>query len=107
MEKFEENKKFPGFPSKPIMDFWCYPKVLDNYWHFLSGSEQKVLDYILRHTWGFNKEADCISLSQLESGTKNLDKGTGLTKPTIIKSIRGLIYKGFIKKNGQHNCKPL
>jgi hypothetical protein len=96
----DENneKKFPGFPPKPTMDFWCYPKSLNGYWHSLSGSEQKVLDYILRHTWGFNKIADEISLGQLKNGIKNFDKGTGLSKPTIIKSLRGLVEKGFVKK---------
>lgn len=97
--KKENNKKFPGFPPRPTIDFWCYPKAMNGYWHSLNGSEQKVLDYILRHTWGFNKTADEISLSQLKNGIENFDKGTGLSKPTIIKSLRGLAEKGFIKKS--------
>ena len=91
-------KKFPGFPPEPSMNFWSYPKDLNGYWHQLTGSEQKVLDYILRHTWGFKKVADEISLTQLESGIKDFDKGTGLSRPTIIKALKGLIKKGFISK---------
>ncbi len=102
MEKNNQNQKFPGFPPEPTIDFWCYPKALNGYWCTLNGSEQKVLDYILRHTWGFNKTCDEISLSQLKDGIKNFDKGTGLSKPTIILALRELIKKGFIKmKNGQ------
>ncbi|MFA5431676.1 MAG: replication protein [Candidatus Paceibacterota bacterium] len=97
MKKFTE--KFIGFSSKPKKgEFWMYPRVMDNYWQYLNGSEQKVLDFILRHTWGFGKDTDQISLTQLEHGAGKLDKGTGLTRPSIIKAIKGLITKGFIKK---------
>jgi len=91
-------EKFPGFPPEQTIDFWCYPKALNGYWHSLNGSEQKVLDYILRHTWGFNKTRDDISLTQLTSGIKNFDKGTGLTRPTVIAAIKTLVARGFIKK---------
>lgn len=102
-------KKFPGFPPEPSMNFWSYPKALNGFWHTLNGSEQKVLDYILRHTWGFNKVADEISLTQLETGIKGFDKGTGLSRPTIVEAIKGLVKKGFIKKRGgrKANCYEL
>lgn len=97
MKEFSE--KFVGFYSKSEKgEFWMYPRVMDNYWQYLSGSEQKVLDFVLRHTWGFGKDADQISLTQLEKGVGKLDKGTGLTRPSIIKAIRGLTAKGFIEK---------
>lgn len=103
------QEKFPGFPPEPITNFWSYPKILNGFWHSLTSSEQKVLDYILRRTWGFDKNLDEISLSQLERGIKNLDKGTGLSRPTIIKSIKGLVAKGFIKKTEgeKANCYEL
>ena len=46
--------------------------------------------------------ADKISLTQFETGiiTKSgeiLDKGTGLTRPTIVEAIKGLEEKKFIK----------
>jgi len=102
-------KKFPGFPPQPSTNFWSYPKDLNGYWHQLSGSEQKVLDYILRHTWGFDKVADEISLTQLERGIKNFDKGTGLSRPTIIKALKGLIKDRFISKKpgNKANCYEL
>lgn len=102
-------KKFPGFPPDPSTNFWSYPKDLNGYWHQLSGSEQKVLDYILRHTWGFDKTSDEISLTQLEKGIKNFDKGTGLSRPTIITAIKGLVEKGFVAKRAgkKANCYEL
>ena len=102
-------KKFPGFPPQPSTNFWSYPKDLNGYWYQLSGSEQKVLDYILRHTWGFDKVADEISLTQLERGIKNFDKGTGLSRPTILKALKGLIKDGFISKKpgNKANCYEL
>lgn len=98
MKKNNQNQKFPGFPPEPSMNFWSYPKALNGYWHQLSGSEQKALDYILRHTWGFDKASDEISLTQLEKGIKNFDGGTGLCRPTIITALKALIKKGFISK---------
>ena len=96
----KESINFEGFPANPKKgDFWMYPAVMDQYWQCLNGFEQKVLDFILRHTWGFKKINDRISLSQLKDGVGKMDKGTGITKPTIIKSIKGLIEKGIIEKS--------
>lgn len=94
--------KFPGFPPEPVTNYWPYPKALNGWWHALTPTEQKVLDYILRHTWGFNKTADAIAHSQFLKGiTKRdgtvVDSGTGIKdEKTIRKSLRGLEYKGFI-----------
>ncbi len=98
-KKLNDHKtdRFPGFPPEPVTNYWPYPKALNGWWHILSGSEQKCLDYILRHTLGFNKMADYISLSQFEKGVRNLDRGTGLSFPSIINALDGLEKKGFIK----------
>lgn len=97
-----EPKEFPGFPAEPINNYWRYPRVVNGWWHKLSGSEQKVLDYILRHTWGYDKDYDAISLTQFEKGIwsekehKWVDRGTGLDRKTIIKALKGLVRKRFI-----------
>ena len=102
MRENNQNQKFPGFPPKPNMNFWSYPKDLNGYWHLLTGSEQKVLDYILRHTWGYDKDCDAISISQFKRGiyskktNKWIDKGTGLENDAILNGIKGLIEKKFI-----------
>jgi len=98
----EENKKFPGFPEKPEENYWQYPKICNGFWHLLTGAEQKVLDYILRHTWGYNKTADKISLSQFQKGIRTkdgkwIDRGTGLSQRQIIRALQKLEVKGFVK----------
>ena len=101
----QNNQKFPGFPPEPATNYWPYPKALNGYWHILNGSEQKVLDYILRHTWGYNKTFDRISLSQFKHGiiTKNgkrIDAGIGVKKDeTILNAIKKLEKIGFIEVN--------
>ena len=67
----------------------------------LSGSELKVLLYIIRRTFGFKKHSDNISLNQLLNGitTKEgivLDRGTGLTKKMLLEAIKSLVEKNLI-----------
>ena len=101
--KKETFQKFPGFPKEPATNYWPYPRVMDGFWHILTGSEQKVLDYILRHTWGFKKTYDFISYRQFQHGIQKkdgkwLDKGCGIKhRITLRKAIDGLVYKGFLE----------
>ena len=68
------------------------------------------MDYILRHTWGYDKDCDAISYSQFEKGifskkdNKWVDRGTGLPLRSIARAIKGLEKKAFIiivKKQGK------
>jgi DNA-binding Lrp family transcriptional regulator len=96
-KKKKEKLKFPGLPSNYLKDFFKYPKALGLYWYILSGSEQKVLDFILRQTIGFQKDSDEIGLSQFLNGIRKISNGTGLSKGGILNAINGLEDKGFIK----------
>jgi len=109
-KKFITEQGFPGFPDKPSNNYWRYPRIVDGWWHTLIGSEQKVLDYILRHTWGYDKDQDAISISQFREGIYSkkgrnwIDRGVGLKNDAIINAIKGLIEKRFIiaeKKSGK------
>jgi hypothetical protein len=76
--------------------------MLDEWMAELSGSEWKVICYIARHTYGFQKEADGISLSQMLNGIAKrdgtrLDKGVGLTKKPLLQALRQLQALGKIK----------
>lgn len=67
----------------------------------LSGAETKVLLYLVRRTFGFKRESDCISLNQMVYGLKArdgrpLDGGVGLSKPTIVKALKSLAEKNII-----------
>jgi len=93
----DTENKFPGFPIKRAPgNFWCYPNIACLYWHGLSGAEQKVLDCLLRHMWGFGRSSDKVSLSQLEHGVNKIHHGAGLSRKGIIRALRSLEEKGFI-----------
>ena len=91
---------FPGFSSPrytQIPDI-----VFDELQHRLSGSEYKVLMYILRRTFGFKKDSDNISLRQMQEGIvksdgTRLDYGAGVqSKATLVSAVRKLEELGII-----------
>jgi hypothetical protein len=90
---------FPGFPfptTTPVPD-----EVFDVLMPQLSGAELKVLLYICRRTFGFKKESDSISLSQIAHGIitragRVLDGGTGLSKRHVINALKVLEKKNII-----------
>ena len=99
MEEEKQQLKFPGFPEKPEENYWQYPEIMNGFWHILTPIEQKVLDYILRHTWGWHKNSDYISYSQLKTGIPNVDLGTGIkSDKAISRALKGLVKKNMIKK---------
>jgi phage replication O-like protein O len=90
---------FPGFPFPNTTQI---PNdVFDTLLPQLSGGELKVLMYICRRTFGFQKESDRISLSQISKGIitktgKVLDYGTGLCKRRVITALKTLEKKNII-----------
>src|SRR5215210_3424601 len=67
----------------------------------LSGAELKVLLYIIRRTFGFKRESDNISLSQMLGGLRTrdgrvLDRGVGLSKKTLLLAIKSLEEQNII-----------
>jgi phage replication O-like protein O len=90
---------FPGFPFPNTTQI---PNdVFDSLMPQLSGGELKVLLYICRRTFGFQKDSDHISLSQIAHGitTKTgrvLDHGTGLCKRRVITALKALEKKNII-----------
>jgi phage replication O-like protein O len=88
------NQLKPNFTQIPNVFF-------DDWLSELSKGEIKILLYIMRRTYGFQKSKDRISLSQIQEGIKGngdemLDKGTGLSRATISESITLLEEKGII-----------
>jgi phage replication O-like protein O len=55
------------------------------------GSEFRILNCIIRKTYGFHKKDDVISLTQFE-------KATGLSRPTVVSVIKNLIENKVIIK---------
>ena len=91
---------FDGFQSP---NYTIVPdELFDQLLAYLSGAELKVLLYIIRRTFGFKRESDSISLSQMLHGiTTNdgriLDHGAGLSKPTLLQALRSLQEKHVIQ----------
>lgn len=90
---------FPGFRSPnytPVPD-----ELFDELLVELSGAELKVLLYIIRRTFGFKRESDTISLSQMLTGIQTregrvLDRGVGLSKKTLLLALRSLEEREII-----------
>lgn len=57
----------------------------------LLGAEYQLLFLLLRKTYGYQKKEDIISLSQFQ-------KGTGLSRPTVVKTLKNLIIRRMIVK---------
>lgn len=82
--------------------------LFDELLAFLQGAELKVLLYIVRRTFGFKRDSDTISLSQMQNGIttregKVLDHGTGLSKPALLKALRSLQDKQIIVAERQRS----
>jgi hypothetical protein len=94
------HASFPGFQfptTTPVPD-----EVFDVLMPQLSGAGLKVLLYICRRTFGFKKESDSISLSQIAQGITTrdgrvLDGGTGLCKRHVQRALKVLEKKHIIK----------
>ena len=68
----------------------------------LTEAELRVLLYIVRRTFGFKKDHDSISLTQMVKGIqtrdgKILDRGTGMSRQGVMNGTRGLQEKGIIE----------
>lgn len=79
-------------------------EILDYYMAGLSGAEYKVLSYIVRKTFGYNKgdKGDKIPMVQLINGTikangEHQDYGTGLSERSIREAVKSLEAAGLIE----------
>ncbi len=108
MERGDLEWKFGGFSSP---NFTSVPdEFFDVLAPRLNGGEVKALLYIIRRTFGFKKESDCISLSQMLNGIvkKNgdrLDHGAGLSKPSLCRALNSLAEKHVILATRQFDFK--
>src|SRR3954467_12317822 len=103
-------------PTPPPFDGFASPnftqvpdELFDVLLPALADCELRVLLYIVRRTFGFKRDADAISLSQLVSGITTrdgrvLDRGTGLSKATVARGLKGLRDKGVIESERQQSA---
>ena len=81
-------------------------EFLDHQLADLTSAEAKVMLFLFRKTYGYRKSADRVSFAQLERGTISsdgtvIDRGTGLSKATIWRALKGLQKKGLIEVHRQ------
>ncbi len=91
--------RFRGFRSPHYTQ--VPDELFDELLSTLSGAELKVVLYIIRRTFGFKKQRERISLSQIRTGITTrdgrvLDRGTGLSLSAAQSAIKGLVAKGII-----------
>jgi phage replication O-like protein O len=99
MQTLSEALPFQGFRfpnTTPVPD-----ELFDDLLADLSGAELKVVMYICRRTFGFKKDSDTISISQMTNGIQKkdgevLDRGTGLSKDSVARAVKSLEEKGVI-----------
>jgi hypothetical protein len=104
----DRTRQFEGFyvPNSTQVPDTLFDELLAE----LSGAELKVVLYIIRRTFGFKRQSDTISISQLLHGItkKNgevLDRGTGLAKPTLLRALRSLTERAIILPTRQFDEK--
>ena len=96
--------RFPGF-SKPEANFFRLP----NEWTDITASitslaEVKVVEYVLRHTWGYS-EYDIvkkITTDEFMRGRKGkdgnrIDHGTGLSNKSVIEGLHKAVEHGLLE----------
>jgi len=95
-------------PALPAFDGWDTPhytpipdQLFDEWLPHLSEAELKVLLYIMRHTFGWKKDSDAISLRQMAEGILRrdgtpLDHGAGIALRSIQRALPLLEAKGLI-----------
>jgi phage replication O-like protein O len=94
-----DSTEFQGFQSP---NYTQVPdELIDHLMIDLSGAELKVVLYIIRRTFGFKRDSDNISLSQMLNGLQAkdgrvLDRGVGLSKKTLLQALRSLEEKRII-----------
>ncbi len=101
MSGLPEREPFLGF-HKPA--YTQVPdEIFDEIGPILRGPELRVLLYIVRHTFGWKKDSDRISVSQFTSGIVKrdgtvVDRGCGAGRSAIKEALRTLEAKGYIER---------
>lgn len=100
----DESAVFPGFAA-PTENYSKLPHALiDSLPLFSTLGELCVVLYVLRHTWGYSEYDDGrkITMDEFVNGRKRrdgqrIDKGIGLSEPTIRLGIERAIEHGFMR----------
>ncbi len=95
---------FDGFTT-PTKNYFPMPNVwIDICAEINNLAELKVIQYVLRHTWGYKEYGvkKAITTDEFMHGRKRtdgsrMDKGTGLSNRSVIDGLRAAIDHGYIE----------
>lgn len=105
------SERFAGFRAPHYTQ--VPDELFDELMPTLTGAQLKVLLYIIRHTLGWKKDADAISLTQITEGIKRadgsiVDRGAVKGRSTATQALQELERRGIIcavrqrQADGQH-----
>lgn len=104
MSNVDENKNgFQGFVP-PTSNFYKTPNIwIDICAEINNLAELKVVQYVLRHTWGYQEYeiTKAITTDEFMHGRKRgdntrMDKGTGLSNRSVIDGLRKAVDDGYL-----------
>jgi hypothetical protein len=99
----DNKKKFEGFVP-PEKNFFHMPNI----WTDISAdidslAEIKIIEYVIRHTWGYQEYGitktitnDEFQFGRKRSDGSRIDKGTGLSDRSVKDGIKRAIAEGYI-----------
>src|SRR2546430_10635950 len=102
MQNLSEHT-FQGF-SKPEANYFRLPNEWTDITSKISSlAEMKLVEYVLKHTWGYS-EFDMvkkITTDEFMYGRKKrdgtrIDQGTGLSKPSVIAGLKSAVEHGLL-----------
>ncbi len=101
--KISKNNTFQGF-YYPEENYFRMPNIWTDITSGMSSlAELKVVEYVLRHTWGFREMGKLkkITLDEFANGRKKtdgirMDRGIGMRKQAIISGLRQAIKDGYL-----------
>src|SRR5436305_14765410 len=94
---------FAGF-NKPEANFFRLP----NEWTDITAqvtslAELKLVEYVLKHTWGYSQfdmvkkiTTDEFMHGRKKKSEERIDTGTGLSKPSVIAGLKGAVKHGLL-----------
>lgn len=99
------SKSFSGFEASQQGWFEVPNEWIDICAEISSLAELKVVQYVMRHTWGHPEYATRkpISIDEFRNGRQGsngerMDKGTGLSKPSVIAGLRSAVERGLLSQ---------
>jgi len=97
--------KFIGF-VRPKANYFRLPNDWTDITHDMTSlAEMKVVEYVLRHTWGYSGQEDRprrISIDEFMHGRKKkgggrVDRGTGLSAGAVSAGLKSAIEHGYLR----------